>query len=160
MKNLPSDHLKCTVSWLICCLALMMIGGCQSVSSAGKDEMSEQEKEQNQIKILVDAFALPKASARSLQNMCEKLIQYGEKAVPELGKNIENRMGRVRQLCIYCLGMIYCNTKSPMVAELKPKLVGRIKTDYIDTVRLEAATLLCILEDYQGVDLLINALRF
>ena len=143
---------------LICCLALSVFG-CQSVSPNSESELTQQERDQNQIEIMVDAFALPQASALSLQNMCEKLIKYGDTAVPELAKNIENRIDRVRQLSIYCLGMIYRQTRSSLVADLKPRLISRLKTDYVYTVRLEAATALCLLGDYQGVYLLINALR-
>ena len=134
----------------------LILCSCQTVETTEDDGLSEEERIKNEIEILVDAMALPDHS--KLDNICNRLISYGEDAIPELSKNIENRITIVRLLCIFCLGQIYENTKSPKILELKPDLIRRL-SDPVEKVKLETAGALCMMGEHQGVPFLIDALK-
>ncbi len=139
----------------IICLLSFFVCSCQTVDPEGED-LPEAERVKNDIEILVDAMALPESA--KLDAICQRLISYEEEAIPELSRNIENRIPIVRLLCIFCLGQIYEKTKSPKILALKPDFIKRL-TDPVNKVRLEAAGTLCIMEEYQGVPFLIDALK-
>jgi len=133
---------------------MFFVPSCQSAEPEGT--VSAEEKAKNQIEILIDAMALPN---RNVDNICRRLIEeYGEQAIPELSSNIENRIPIVRLLCTFCLGQIYERTKSQEILELKPKFAGLLY-DPVHKVRLEAAATLISMQDYQGIPMIIDALR-
>ncbi len=143
--------------WLILFSTMMLLlnSGCQTISTT--DDPSQEEYDQNQIELLVDAMTLPN---RNVDVICRRLIEdYGEKAIPELSKNVDNRIPIVRLLSIFCLGQIYERTKSKDIVALKPKFKTALITDPQERVRLEAAATLCSLKDYQGVPIIITGLR-
>ena len=128
-----------------------------------KDNLTEEQKIQNQVEILVEAMTLKKPKIKII---CKKLISIGEKAIPELSKDvcIHNRDVLIRSSCMYCLANIYLKNKnnsniSRKVKALAPKFLKRLRTDRVLSVRLEAASALCAIGNYEGVPLLLNTLN-
>lgn len=143
--------------WIIFFTIALTISACQMVTvDEPTESLSEEERDKNQIEVLVDAMALPNAN---VDNICRSLIEkYGEKAVPELSRNVQNRIPIVRLLSIFCLGQIYEKTHSEAIVELRPQFEAAL-TDPVPRIQFEAAATLCSMKDYQGVTLLIDALR-
>lgn len=145
---------------LIIC-SVCIITGCVTTttqlrgSKLPEDDIPKEEQIQNDVELLVDAMALKNTR---METICKRLIEYGEKAVPELGKNIENRISIVRLGCIYCLGQIYERTKSPKIKAFEKRFEKRLN-DPVEKVQLEAAATLCSFQNYHGIPILINALR-
>ena len=122
---------------------------------SGEAVLSEEEKIKNHIEILVDALALPDNSR--ITKICDKLISYKEDAIPELSKNIDNRIAIVRSSSIHCLGQIYKEYKIRRVLRYKNQIKKRL-SDPLPRVRLQAAAALSYMNDYTGIPLLIEAL--
>ena len=141
---------------------VMLFWGCQTVTvdSDGqvipKNVMTKEERTKSDIELLVDALAIP--NNLKINKICEKLIKYKESAIPELSRNIDNRIPSVRLFSIYCLGQIYTKTKSKAILQLKDQLYQRL-SDRLMRIRLEAAAALCAIQDYRGVPILIEGLR-
>ncbi|NUM35244.1 MAG: hypothetical protein HUU50_11905 [Candidatus Brocadiae bacterium] len=151
MKNKRDFFWLSSFLWLT-----FFLCSCQTVDTSDVEELPESERIKNEIEILVDAMALP--GSAKLDSVCQRLINYGEEAIPELSKNIENRIPIVRLLSIFCLGQIYEKTNSSKVLALKPDFIKRL-SDPVDKVRLEASGTLCIMGELQGVPFLIEALK-
>jgi HEAT repeat protein len=145
----------------LCALFLAaLLAGCQTTIVNGEDteveELTEEERIQNDIEILIDALALPRPQVGAV---CSRLVEHGKRAVPELARNLDNRIPIIRVCSIYCLGQIYIAEKLQSVRDLAPKVQQRLTFDPDMRVRLEASTFLCHLGDYRGVNLLLAALR-
>lgn len=135
----------------------LVLSACQTIATdEDTTELSQEEYDQNQIELLVDAMALPN---RNVDVICRRLIEnYSEKAIPELSQNIENRIPIVRLLSMFCLGQIYTRTQNGDILALRPRFQAAL-IDPVPRIRLEAAATLCNLGDYRGVGLLIDALH-
>lgn len=144
--------------WLIVIVMLSLSIGCQMVSEEPEvetDQISEDEQVKKDIEILIELLAAPSAK---IGEVCRRLIDYGDQAVPELARNMNNNSHLVRVCSLYCLGEIYRQKKSAQVRNLKAKIAFCLQDPMLQ-VRLEAATLLCSLDDYSGIPILIDALR-
>lgn len=128
---------------------------CQTIEY--KDGMPvEKETLDGRLDLLIAALEAPRPQ---IGKICKEIIEeHSLKAVYKLEEHLANRNVVVRTLCIYCLGRIYLNTKSSRVRALVPKIKGLL-TDKNKRVQLEAAGTLCLFKVYDGIPLLISALR-
>jgi hypothetical protein len=140
---------------LMISVLLCTIIGCETLNENEVETISEDEQIKNEIEILVELLGSP---SFKLGEICRRLIEFGPRAIPELSRNIESHNQFIRTWCLYCLGPIYVRTKSSSIKALHAKIVYRLR-DQLTDVRMEAAYLLCQLQDYQGVPILIQALR-
>jgi HEAT repeat protein len=146
------------IFWFAIIVMLSLCLGCETISENEETditEISESEQTKKDIEILIELLASPSSKVGEI---CRRLIEYGEKAVPELGRHLDNSSYLVRVDCLYCLGEIYKHKKSPAVRALKPKIIFCLDDPSL-AVRLEASALLCTLGDYSGVPVLLAALR-
>lgn len=148
-------------AFLLTFVLVIMVTGCSSLDTERTDEssvevVSAEQQTQNEIEILLELLESPRPR---IAEVCRRLIEYGEIAVPELGRRIESRNPLVRVWSIYCLEQIYHNTKSSEIRRLEPKLVSRFNLENNSDVKLEMSTLLSALGNYRGVPILISALR-
>jgi HEAT repeat protein len=135
-------------------ILLFILWGCQTVEE--EQTLPKEEMIQNEIELLIDAMALNNPQTDAI---CKRLIEYGQVAVPELARNIDNRIPIIRLLCIFCLGQIYEKEKLPSILEIKPRIVNCLLYDNVLEVRFEAAGTLCSLGDYQGIPILLATLK-
>ena len=135
-------------------LLFFYLPGCETTTPDGK--VINDDPEQN-IEFLIQITRIAKDS--KYMETCLKIVEeYGEKALPKLQKNLSNKYPKIRIACLYCIGEIYERTKSKKALELRPQ-ISRLLRDKLQRIRLEAASTLCTMGDYQGVPLLIQALR-
>lgn len=125
----------------ICTLACTVYG-------CGHDELTPEDE--NQIRWLIDNLGIQ--TGPTWARVCQRLVeQYGPKAVPHLIENLGSTNSNIRRGCAYCLGHI---GDREAIDRLRQRL-----GDPDVMVRLECAASLCMMEEYDGVELLILALR-
>jgi len=147
------------ILYVLCICVFFLCTSCQTVTKNGfaeEQEPTEQEKIENEINLLFDAMVVP--NSVKIDVICQRLINYGDKALPAIVSNLENRIPIVRLLSIFCLGQMYEKTKNKDILQHKKIVKARLQ-DPVYRVQLEAASTLVIFQDYSGVPMIIDALN-